>query len=139
MREILNGGNSGKHLHREYEDLRRPFALTNRTQWSDLWEFDPVQGYPGKHPCEKPIALMEHMVETSTRKGDLVVDSFVGSGSTGVACIRLGRRFIGIENDERWFKTACKRIDEAQCQGRLFDPPKPRAVQMDLLSAQEPR
>lgn len=74
------------------------------------------------HPTEKPVTLMEHYILNSTRPGDLVIDPFMGSGSTGVAAIRAGRRFIGIELDERWHGVAAKRIAKAleHQQSRLF-------------------
>jgi DNA modification methylase len=56
----------------------------------------------------------------------------MGSGTTGVACVQLGRKFIGIEIDERYFDIACRRIDEATRQGRLFDEPTPKAEQLSL-------
>lgn len=69
------------------------------------------------HPTEKPVSLMERVVLWT--KGT-VVDCFMGSGTTGVACSRLGRRFIGIEIDEAHFSTACRRIEAAQRQKDLF-------------------
>lgn len=64
----------------------------------------------GKHPTQKPIALMEHFIKTLTNPGDLVVDPFMGSGSAGVAAISMGRRFTGIELDDTYFDIACKRM-----------------------------
>jgi len=69
------------------------------------------------HPTEKPVALMRAIIEWTR---GTVVDPFMGSGSTGVACATLGRPFVGIEIDERHFETACKRIEDAQKQGDLF-------------------
>lgn len=65
------------------------------------------------HPTEKPVALMAQYVTQSTDAGGLVLDPFMGSGSTGVACRRHGRRFIGIEIDRAHFDTACRRIEDA--------------------------
>ena len=95
------------------EELRRPFSMTAEKQYTDVWDFDPVQHYPGKHPCEKPLDLLEHMIETSTREGDTVLDMFMGSGKTGEACKKLNRNFIGIEKDPRDFQKAKERIDNA--------------------------
>lgn len=67
----------------------------------------------GSHPTQKPVPLMEYLIKTYTNKGDTVLDFTMGSGTTGVACANLGRNFIGIELDEKYFKTACKRIEEA--------------------------
>lgn len=84
------------------------------------------------HPTEKPVALMQQVVEWTS---GLVLDPFMGSGTTGVACAKLGRRFIGIELEERYFSIACRRIEEAYRQPRLFNepPPKPRQQEMPLL------
>lgn len=66
------------------------------------------------HPMQKPVALMTWSLEQAeTNPGDLVFDPYMGSGTTGVACVRTGRRFIGIEVDQRFFDVACKRIAEA--------------------------
>jgi site-specific DNA-methyltransferase (adenine-specific) len=74
----------------------------------------------GEHPHEKPQKLMSALVETCSPPGGLVLDTFMGSGSTGVACLNLGRRFIGIEVEPKHFETACERIEAAHSQGRLF-------------------
>lgn len=66
-----------------------------------------------EHPTQKPVALMEYLIRTYTNEGELVLDNTMGSGTTGVACGNLGRRFIGIEQDETYFKIAQKRINES--------------------------
>jgi site-specific DNA-methyltransferase (adenine-specific) len=65
------------------------------------------------HPTEKPVPLMRHYIEQSSARGDIVLDPFMGSGSTGVAAVQSGRRFIGIEKDERFFNMAVRRILDA--------------------------
>ena len=65
------------------------------------------------HPTQKPIALMEYLLKTYTNKGDIVLDFTMGSGTTGVACKKLNRNFIGIELDENYFKIAEDRINES--------------------------
>lgn len=65
------------------------------------------------HPTEKPVLLMRHYVENSTQEGQTVFDPFMGSGTTGVACVRSGRRFIGVEKDVRFFDMACRRIEKS--------------------------
>lgn len=74
----------------------------------------------GEHPTEKPITLMLELVGLFTDHNEVVCDPFAGSGSTGIACIRLGRRFVGIESDPKWFDLACRRIEEAYRQGDLI-------------------
>lgn len=83
------------------------------------------------HPSPKPLNVTRWFVETLD--ADTICDPFMGSGTTGVACAQLGKRFVGIEKDERYFTTAVRRITEAQRQGRLFDPPRQRAEQLALL------
>ncbi len=70
------------------------------------------------HPTEKPVLLMRIYIENSSKPGDLVLDPFMGSGTTGIAALRSGRRFIGIEKDERFFKMACRRLE-----AELANPP----------------
>lgn len=65
------------------------------------------------HPAQKPLWLMEYMVRTYTNEGETVLDNCMGSGTTGVACVNLGRKFIGMELDAGYFETASKRISEA--------------------------
>jgi site-specific DNA-methyltransferase (adenine-specific) len=75
-----------------------------------------------EHTNEKPLALVERMLVAHTMPGDLVLDPFMGSGTTGVAALKHGRRFIGIELDPEHFNTACQRIDRARRQPSLLDP-----------------
>jgi site-specific DNA-methyltransferase (adenine-specific)/modification methylase len=71
----------------------------------------------GDHPTQKPIGVMEWAI---TFTDGLVLDPFMGSGTTGVACMNLGREFIGIEKEKKYFDIACERIEAAQSQQRLF-------------------
>ncbi len=68
------------------------------------------------HPTQKPVALCEYLLKTYTNEVETVLDSCMGSGSTGVAALNTGRRFIGIEKDERYFQIAKNRIESAQCE-----------------------
>jgi site-specific DNA-methyltransferase (adenine-specific) len=83
----------------------------------------------GEHPTEKPIPLMQEIVADFTQADELICDPFLGSGSTGVACVRLGRRFVGIERDPKWFELALRRIEQAYRQPRLFEEPAPKPKQ----------
>jgi site-specific DNA-methyltransferase (adenine-specific) len=65
------------------------------------------------HPTQKPVALMEYLIRTYTNKGEVVLDNTMGSGTTGVACINTGRRFIGIEREANYYEVACSRVSEA--------------------------
>lgn len=83
-----------------------------------------------QHPTQKPIALMEWCL--SFVKGQTIIDPFMGSGTTGVACIKQGRKFIGIERESKYFDVSCKRIEAARLQGDMFIEPA-KAVQEELL------
>jgi len=74
----------------------------------------------GKHPTPKPVKLMIDLILKHTREGDTILDPFMGSGTTGVACVQTGRNFIGIEIDPTYFAIAERRIAEAQMQPRLI-------------------
>ena len=81
------------------------------------------------HPCPKPLATMEWMVQRATVEGEIVLDPFMGSGTTGVACVRMGRGFIGIEIEPKYFDIACGRISRATRQQDFFiKKPKPRQL-----------
>jgi len=102
-------------LRRDYEDLRRTFEINKTRPSTDLWNFGTVSPYPGKHPCEKPHDLLDHIITTTTRPGDTIIDCFAGSGSTLQVARDLGRKSIGIEMDERW----CERIATRLAQHSL--------------------
>lgn len=99
----------------------RPTSLYGRQRGGTVWK-DTGLRYPrsviragerrhkGGHPTQKPQDLMEWIVRTYTNTGGLVLDTCMGHGSTGVACVATGRRFIGIERDRHWFEAACRRI-----------------------------
>lgn len=83
----------------------------------------------GRHPTEKPVSLMREILTDFTNAGETVLDPFMGSGTTGVACVQLQRKFIGIELDPKYFDIACKRIEEAYRQPQLFPAEKPKPAQ----------
>lgn len=87
------------------------------------------------HPCPKPIVWMEWLVNrASPFAGETILDPFMGSGTTLVACQRLGRMGTGIEIDPDYFAIACKRVDEATRQSDMFiSPPAPKPVQESLI------
>lgn len=74
-----------------------------------------------EHMGGKPTALMDRLVKDYSRTGQTVLDPYMGSGTTGVACHNTGRRFIGIEREHKYFDIACRRIDDAQRQWRLIE------------------
>lgn len=84
-----------------------------------------------EHPTQKPVALLEWCLGFLPDAA-AILDPFMGSGTTGVACAKLGRRFIGIEIEPRYFDIACRRIEEAYRQPRLFAEPAPKPKQLTL-------
>ena len=103
-------GREYEDLRREYEDLRRTFNAPNRQLLMDVWDFKTVPPYPGKHPAEKPLPLLEHMITTGSRAGDRILDPFAGSGSTLEAARALGRKAVGIEKDEAYCEKIAERL-----------------------------
>jgi site-specific DNA-methyltransferase (adenine-specific) len=85
------------------------------------------------HPTQKPVALYDYLIRTYTNHNDTVLDICMGSGTTGVAAIQLGRNFIGCEISPDYFKIAENRIKEAEMQPNLFITETPKATQEDLL------
>jgi site-specific DNA-methyltransferase (adenine-specific) len=81
--------------------------------------FDVTPPKEREHITQKPVALMDEIVRI-VPIGSTVLDPFMGSGTTGVACVNHGRKFIGIELEPRYFDIACERIDQAQRQGQMF-------------------
>lgn len=74
----------------------------------------------GGHPTEKPVKLMAEIIRDFTNENETVFDPFMGSGTTGVACVKINRKFIGIELNEKYFDLSCKRIEEAYNQPDMF-------------------
>lgn len=100
-------------------------SRTNRGNYGECSKttLQTVTGYPnsllefatenGVHPTQKPVSLMEYLIHTYTNEGDTVLDNTMGSGTTGVACVNTGRKFIGMEQDHAYFAIAQERIDNA--------------------------
>lgn len=92
--------------------FQRVFNLPEGQKFaSNVLEFR--KEYKGYHPTQKPVALLECLVKTYTNEGDIVLDNCMGSGSTGVACVNTGRRFVGMELSGEYFEIARQRISEA--------------------------
>jgi len=104
------------------KDTHAVVSRTNRGNYGDCSKttVQTKTGYPtsilqfpttvGVHPTQKPVELMEYLIKTYTNEGDTVLDFTMGSGTTGVACRNINRRFIGVEMDENYFNIAKKRI-----------------------------
>lgn len=101
---ILHGGKTAKKW--------------NRGGGSGVWTFPVHTG--SEVPTQKPLALLQSFVDDFTEAGELIADPFCGSGTTGVAAIQAGRRFVGIEREQAHFSVACRRIEQAYAQRPLF-------------------
>jgi site-specific DNA-methyltransferase (adenine-specific)/modification methylase len=102
-------------------------AWTNKKSPAKIYR-QSVLSYRKEHPTQKPVELMVWCIK---QLGDpkSIIDPFMGSGTTGVAAIQLGRKFIGIEREAKYFDIACKRIEQAVAQGQLFEPEQPKQTQ----------
>ncbi len=115
---------------RDFADFE--MAWTNLDMVARRFVFRPMNMDGGKqHPTQKPVALMEWCLGFLPN-AETILDPFMGSGTTGVACVNLGRSFTGIELDPGYFDIACKRIEEAYKQPRLFEEPAPKPVQEQI-------
>ena len=93
-----------------------------------------VLSYEKNHPTQKPVALMKWCVEQCKNNPQTILDPFMGSGTTGVAAVQMGRKFIGIEREPKYFEIACRRIEDAQKQVDMFAMPEVvQAVQESFL------
>lgn len=98
--EVYQAGNLSNEVSSKRPDLRYP---------SSVQKFNRERGL---HPTQKPVALMEYLIRTYSNDGETVLDNCMGSGTTGIACLRSGRKFIGIEMDQKHFDVARNRIEE---------------------------
>lgn len=111
---------SAHEMQRLNKTQRETYGLANPMS---VLEFDAVNNQSGErtpHPSQKPVDLMEWLVLSYTSQDMRIFDPFMGSGSTGVACARLGRSFVGVERNAEFFEMACERITAANAQQRIF-------------------
>jgi len=109
-------GQSNEHYERIFERYGNKVCRVYRIpiiNYQTLPEWTP-------HPTQKPLRLLKQIIAQYTQPGDIVLDCFMGSGTTGVAAVKLGRKFIGIEIDAGYFEIANRRISEALAQSPLF-------------------
>jgi site-specific DNA-methyltransferase (adenine-specific) len=102
-------------LRREYEDLR--YTFNNQKTHHSVWNYEIAPRL--NHITPKPVELIENIIKHSTNENYTILDPFMGSGTTGVACVQTGRNFIGIEIEPKYFEIAERRIKDAQQQMRL--------------------
>jgi site-specific DNA-methyltransferase (adenine-specific) len=109
---IRRKGTKSNHVGMEFTEGKFSEFVNPRT----VQYFEGVPKQHLEHPTQKPVALYEYLIKTYTNPGDTVLDFCMGSGTTGVACVKTGRNFIGIEKEAKYFAIAEKRIAEAQQQ-----------------------
>ena len=114
----------------------KPWSAGTATRDFHIANTAPVVASPENlekgHPCPRPLDQVRHIVDQWTPPGTCVLDPFMGSGTTLVACAKLGRKGIGIELDPDYFEIACRRVEEAYRQPRLFEEPAHKPVQEAL-------
>jgi site-specific DNA-methyltransferase (adenine-specific) len=97
----------------KFEEVVRPFNMRGDLEYTDVWNFPSVRPYRGKHPAEKPLSMLTHIISASSYEGDVVLDCFAGSGATGVAAIQMNRKAILIDIEEQWAKRSTQRLSDA--------------------------
>ncbi len=121
-------GPKARHVF-NYQAMRQ---LAGGKQMKSVWRLYPPASSEkahGKHPTQKPVLLLSRIIEACTNPGDLVLDPFMGSGTTGVAAIQAGRRFVGIDSDESYVDLAKLRVaDAVELSGQSLWGPTERAV-----------
>ena len=104
-----------------FYDGKDPVLADGRGRAANSFE-STEQAEKNGHPCPKPIIAWQKLVARVSRKGETILDPFMGSGTTGVACVKLGRKFIGIEIEPKYFDIAVRRIEKAVSEPRLALP-----------------
>ena len=116
---LIKGGRhySGRKAGNIYGDHNGSLSHTCTSEYhnypNDILQFKRPHNVGQNHPTEKPVALLEYLIRTYTNEGETVLDATMGSGSTGVACVNTGRKFIGFELEKKYFDISEKRINEA--------------------------
>ena len=116
---------SGADMELAWTNLGKPIKAFRMSRIEAYGSIDK------QHPTQKPLALMKWCIEQAGNP-QTILDPFMGSGTTGVAAVQLGRTFTGIEREAKYFDIACKRIEQAYAQGQLFAPEIPKQEQMKL-------
>jgi len=112
------GGRRGTSQHMDYQQKGHYRKVSDAKYPSNILHFAGVQG---EHPTQKPVQLLAYLIRTYTNAGDTVLDFCMGSGTTGVAAVKEGRRFVGVELDPTYFAIAERRIEQAQYQLPLLE------------------
>jgi adenine-specific DNA-methyltransferase len=128
-----------EELRRDYEELRRPFTVSVEVPFTDVWTYQTEPPATGKlrHPCEKPTDMMRHIINSSTREGNLVLDCFAGSGTTAIAALSTSRQFIGCDAAPKWAEYANNRIKTWQPGRDRFRPLIRNNAQLNMFQTTE--
>ena len=111
-RKTANNVDRAKKLSNVYGAQQGVTSYTSTERYPrSVLKFSTDKQKSAPHPTQKPVALMEYLIHTYTKEGETVLDNVMGSGTTGVACVNTGRRFIGIERNENYFEVASTRIN----------------------------
>ena len=120
---IVRGGGIFNNIKIQVDSKRKEYTegfLKDGISLSDVWTDIPALPHNSKekvnHPTQKPLKLIDRIVKIGTNEGDLILDNVCGSGTTGLASINLGRKFIGIEKEQKYYEIAVKRIEDALTQ-----------------------
>jgi len=117
-----NGDNGYADCELAWTNLKQAVRMISY-RWHGMLQENMKDKEIRVHPTQKPVKVIEWCIEQIKLKPDsTIIDPFMGSGTTGVACHNLGHKFIGVEQDEEYFDIACKRIEQAQRQANLFEP-----------------
>lgn len=124
----------------DYDEVVRPFNPDINLGFTDVWDFQNVRPYRGKHPAEKPQDMLRHIINTSSMEGDLVLDCFGGSGSTALAAKSLNRRSVTIEIEPKWFDYSKDRLKFAKRNSTIKTPNlvKNNKLQLNLIDSNLP-
>jgi site-specific DNA-methyltransferase (adenine-specific)/modification methylase len=132
-----NGDNGYADCELAWSNL--PQAIRRiKYRWAGMLQQDMANKEEREHPTQKPLELLQKWVVQFSDSGETILDPFMGSGTTGVACVNLGRKFIGIELEPKYFDIACKRIEKAISDQRLLDmmeQPQDSLAQAELFAA----
>jgi site-specific DNA-methyltransferase (adenine-specific)/modification methylase len=127
----LNGNNDFADCELAWTNLKQAVRV-KRHLWNGMLRAGEERNVKRVHPTQKPIEVMRWCIE-QIPACQTILDPFMGSGTTGVACVKLGRKFIGIELEEKYFDIACKRIEDAYKQPDMFiEQEKPKIKQESL-------
>jgi len=125
---------AGSSNYGSFSNERTRTIPLNKTYPQSIAKFANSQD--GDHPTQKPVSLFTYLVASYSLEGQSILDPFMGSGTTGVACVKLGRKFIGVEIEPKYFDIACKRIERAYEDAALLDlmPVEPIEEQSELFA-----